>query len=86
LWQREVLRISQVVEISRITSKHQATIPADVRATLGVGAGDTLTWSIEEGQVVVRKARPLDLAFAAAASATLVEWGSEADEDAWRDL
>jgi AbrB family looped-hinge helix DNA binding protein len=74
------------METSRITSKHQATVPADVRAALGVRAGDTLAWEVRDGEARVRKARPIDVAFAAAVAATLDEWDSPEDEEAWRDL
>ncbi|MEG3085936.1 AbrB/MazE/SpoVT family DNA-binding domain-containing protein [Sphingomonas sp. PB4P5] len=74
------------MQTSRITSKHQATVPADVRAALGVGAGDTLAWEVRSGAVSVRKARTLDVAFAAATAATLDEWDSAEDDEAWRDL
>jgi len=74
------------METSRITTKYQATVPADVRAALGLKAGDTLAWDVREKIVTVRKARALDVAFAAAVSTTLEEWDSPEDEAAWRDL
>lgn len=74
------------METSRITSKHQATVPADVRAALGLKAGDSIAWEVIDGEARVRKARPIDRAFAAAVSTTLTEWGSDEDEDAWRAL
>jgi len=74
------------METSRLTSKHQATVPADVRAALGLRAGDTIAWDVVDGEARVRKARPIDWAFAGAVSETLTEWASEEDEEAWRDL
>ena len=74
------------METSKITSKHQATVPADVRAALGLKAGDSIAWEVVDGAARVRKARPLDLAFAAAVAGTLEEWDSEDDREAWRDL
>ncbi len=74
------------MEMSKITTKYQATVPADIRAALGLSAGDSLAWEVEDGEVRVRKAEPVDLAFAAAVSATLDEWMSDADEEAYRDL
>jgi antitoxin PrlF len=47
------------MEISRITSKYQATVPADVRAALGLGAGDRISWDIEEDGAKVRRAASL---------------------------
>ena len=74
------------METSRLTSKHQATVPADVRTALGLRAGDTIAWDVIDGEARVRKARPIDMAFAGAISATLTEWASDEDEEAWRDL
>ena len=74
------------METSKITSKHQATVPADVRAALGLKAGDSIAWDVVDGVARVRKARPLDLAFAAAVAGTLQEWDSAEDQEAWRDL
>ena len=71
---------------SKLTTKYQATIPAPVREVLKVEAGDTIAFEIDEGQIRLRKARPLDLEFARALEGTLSEWLSEADEEAFRDL
>lgn len=80
------------MEMSRITSKYQATVPADVRAALGVKAGDQLAWEVkDDGGVSVRRSEQnggedrwrhatlID-------SQTFGEWLSEEDEVAFRDL
>lgn len=75
------------METSKITSKHQATVPADVRATLGLQAGDTIQWDVEDGMVRVRKAEPVDWLFLKGVEANLAEeWMSPEDMEAWRDL
>ena len=75
------------MEISRLTSKYQATVPALVRKALELRAGDAVAWSVAaDGAVRIRKAEPVDAAFAGSVSSTLTEWGSRADEAAWRDL
>jgi antitoxin PrlF len=78
------------MEMSRLTSKYQATVPADVRAALGVKAGDQLTWEMEADGAKVRRveiapdhdrwknATLID-------SKTFGEWLSDEDEEAWRD-
>ncbi len=73
-------------ETARLTKKYQATIPAGVRRALGLDAGSTIAFEVENGQVRLRKATPLDLQFANAVSETLSEWNSEADEEAYGDL
>jgi antitoxin PrlF len=71
---------------SRLTSKYQATIPEPVRKALHLRAGDAIAFDLEDNQVRIRKARPVDLAFAQALEGTLNEWESAADEEAYRDL
>jgi bifunctional DNA-binding transcriptional regulator/antitoxin component of YhaV-PrlF toxin-antitoxin module len=71
---------------SKLTTKYQATIPEPVRKHLHVEAGDVIAFDIEGDVVRLRKAQPLDLAYAQALAGTLGEWDSEADEAAYRDL
>ena len=71
---------------SKLTLKYQATIPERVRAALGLRAGDSVAFDMDGDKVRVRKARPVDLAFAQAVEGTLQEWGTAADEKAFRDL
>ena len=75
------------MEMSRVTSKYQATVPADARAALGLKAGDQLGWEVEDdGGVRVRRLeeRPVDERWLHATlvdSRTFGEWLSEEDED-----
>jgi AbrB family looped-hinge helix DNA binding protein len=71
---------------SRLTEKYQATIPLAVRKHLRLGRGDTVVFEIERDRVFVRRALPIDLAYATAVSDTLAEWDSPNDDDAYRDL
>lgn len=71
---------------SKLTKKYQATIPEPVRRLLQLEAGDAVAFDIENNDVYIRKARPVDLAFAHGLEGTLNEWASEADEEAYRDL
>jgi antitoxin PrlF len=72
--------------LSRLTSKYQATIPRPVRERLGVGAGDSVAFVVDDDRVWVRRAEPLDREFARALSDTMGEWLSPADEEAYREL
>jgi len=74
------------VNLSRVTSKFQATIPRPVREALGIRAGDRVAYEVERGVVRLRRATPVDLAYAQAVSGTLTEWESKADDEAYRDL
>lgn len=73
-------------ETSRLTRKYQATIPAGVRKTLDLHAGEVVAFDIEGDKVRLRKAIPMDIEFAEALSDTLSEWASREDEEAYRDL
>ncbi len=73
-------------ETAKLTKKYQATIPARVRRALGLHAGEVIAFDIEDDDVHLRKATPLDLEFAGALSDTLSEWSSELDDEAYRDL
>lgn len=72
--------------ISKLTRKYQATIPAPVRDVLRLKAGDSIAFEIEDEQIRLRKARPIDLEFSGALEGTLDEWSRPEDEEAYRDL
>ncbi len=82
------LRMEAIMETvtSKLTKKYQATIPEPVRRLLHLEAGDAIAFDIEDENIHVRKARPLDLVFTQSLESTLAEWISEADEEAYRDL
>ena len=71
---------------SKLTSKYQATIPEPVRRVLHLNAGDAIAFDIDDNQIRLRKARPVDLVFSQALEGTLSEWQSDADEEAYHDL
>lgn len=68
---------------SKLTSKSQTTIPQPVRTALGLRPGDDVAYPIDDGQVVLTKARTVrgDDPFK-----TFEEWDSEADRQAHADL
>lgn len=75
------------MQFSKVTSKFQATVPSDVRAALGIKAGDTIAWDVKDGVATMRlMPRNLmgwnPLAFLAFSP----EWLSPEDEEAFRDL
>lgn len=72
--------------LAKLTSKYQATIPREVREALKLVKGDVIAFDVAGDQVRLRRAAPLDVAYAAAVAGTLGEWNSKADERAWRDL
>jgi len=73
--------------LSKLTSKYQTTVPAAVRAALGLRKGDTVALEIgEDGVVTMSKAVVLDLPFATALEPLLSEWDTADDEEAYRGL
>lgn len=71
---------------SKLTSKYQTTIPQEVRELLLLKKGDEVVFEIEDGQVVIRKATPLDIEYLSSVESTLSEWSSENDEEAYKNL
>jgi antitoxin PrlF len=72
---------------SKLTSKFQATIPQDVRATLKLKAGDQIIFEIiNDSKVIIKKATPKDIAYLKALESTLSEWDSKNDDEDYHDL
>jgi antitoxin PrlF len=72
---------------SRLSSKGQVTIPKNVRSALGLEPGDYVTYELSgSDMVMLRRVEPFDAAFHLAISESLEEWGSDDDDEAFRDL
>ncbi|AFZ37275.1 transcriptional regulator, AbrB family [Stanieria cyanosphaera PCC 7437] len=71
---------------SKVTQKYQATIPQVVREKLAIEKGDRVIFEIQDEKVVLKKLSPVDWEYLESVSATLSEWSSEADEEAYGDL
>ena len=71
---------------SRLSSKGQVTIPVEIRERLGLEPGDVVVYELEGERAILRRAEPFDIAFHAALSQTLEEWGSAEDDEAFREL
>lgn len=53
----------KIVAESSLTSKEQLTLPLSIRRHLGVKAGDSIVWGLDDqGQVIVEAGRPHTLA------------------------
>jgi antitoxin PrlF len=75
--------------VTRLTVKHQTTIPVEVRRVLGLKSGDQVEFSIEGTVVTLRKAEPRlpdDLAFRLAQAHAMRDWDTPEDDEAFRDL
>ena len=73
------------MDITKLTSKHQTTIPLNIRKFLGLSKGDAVTFKIEDEKVVLEKARGFDIEYLKALDGSLDEWHSEEDEETFKD-
>ncbi len=73
-------------QLSKLTSKFQATVPLIVRRKLGLKPGDAVVFEVERDAITVRRATALDREYAKAIEGTLTEWLSKEDEEAYRAL
>ncbi len=74
------------VTTSKLTVKHQATIPAPVRQKLGLKAGSRIGFVIRGNEVVLRRIDPLDAGFLSLASGNFSDWDAPEADEAFRDL
>lgn len=74
------------MEISKITSKGQVTIPHALRKAAHFEAGDKLVFELDGERVIVTKLKPAKGAYLGGVSLNLEEWLSDEDEKAWRNL
>lgn len=82
----DLFEIAKSKLTSKVTQKYQATIPQAVRKKLEIEKGDRVIFEIEDEKVVLKKLSTLDWEYLESISATLGEWSSEADEEAYSDL
>jgi len=74
------------MQISKITSKGQTTIPASIRKAAKFKNGDTLLFEMKEDYVMLKKITLPSDDYLKSISAMLNEWNSPEDEEAWREL
>ncbi len=74
------------MQVSRLSAEGQITIPQAIREVLKLEPGDLVAYEIQSGEVILRRADPFDAAFHASLSATLDEWDTPEDDEAFRDL
>jgi AbrB family looped-hinge helix DNA binding protein len=75
--------------VTRLTTKHQTTIPLAVRRALGLKAGDRVEFAIKGKTVLLRKARARlddEVAFALTRAHSMRDWDTKEDDEAFRDL
>ena len=74
------------MEIAKISARGQTTIPKRIRDEFGLNDSDVISFEVEDDHLIVRKVTRAQDDYLQGVSATLSEWASPEDEDAWRDL
>jgi AbrB family looped-hinge helix DNA binding protein len=72
--------------VSKLSTKGQITIPAELRKAIGIEPGDMVAYELQGKSVKLKRVEPFDAAYHAAVSKTLEEWNSPEDEEAFNDL
>lgn len=81
-WLSKVL----LMELARVGTRGQTTIPKRVRAAANLNVGDTLAFEVRADHLVVRKMPVAQDDYLHGLVRILGEWNSPEDEEAWRDL
>jgi antitoxin PrlF len=75
--------------VTRLTTKYQTTIPAEIRNKLGIGKGDFVEFVIEGKSVRLKKARRRlsdEDALRLAQMQAFGDWDTPEDDEAFRDI
>lgn len=73
------------MNLSKVTTKGQATIPLAIRNMLGISAGDVVGFVATEGRVLLTKLTQEDYAHYRLMDQTMSEWNSPEDEKHFRN-
>ena len=74
------------MDLARITSKGQMTIPRKIRLAAHLNEGDVVSFAVENDRIVFRKLPTARDAYLLGVQETMTEWNSAEDDEAWRDL
>ncbi len=74
------------VELAKVTSKGQTTIPKKIRQALGISRGDVLRFELHGDGATLSKVADGEEAYLKSLEGSMGEWVSEADEEAYGDL
>ncbi len=74
------------MKLAKVISKGRTTIPKAIRARRGIHEGDVLAVTADGNRIVMAKVEFLEQAYLQSLGATLGDWLSPADEEAYGDL
>jgi len=72
--------------ISKLSTKGQVTIPANIRKAIGIEPGDLISYELQGKSIKLKRIEPFDAAYHTSVSETLEEWNSPEDEEAFSNL
>lgn len=72
--------------VTKLTVKHQTTIPREVRKRLHLSGGDRVVFVMDGDQVILRRVNPSDAAFLKLAGDSFADWSDPEAERAFRDF
>lgn len=74
------------MELAKVTSRGQTTIPKRIREAIDLREGDVISFEVEGDHLIVHKLQPGRDEYLKGIGDGLSEWDSPEDEKAWRDL
>ncbi len=78
--------MAATVIFTKVTAKGQITIPAKVRAHLGVKPGEWVTFNIDGDRVTLKRIDKLDAGYLKLATESFCDWNTPEADEAFRDL
>ena len=76
-----------IMELARVTTKGQATIPKRIGEAANIGEGDVLAFDLDtNNRIIMRRIESTIDSELIALQETLSEWNLPEDDEAWRDL
>lgn len=76
----------QIMELAKITSRGQTTIPKRIREAFDLREGDVISFELEGDHLLVQKLLSGRDEYLQGIGGGLSEWDSPEDENVWRDL
>ena len=74
------------MKLAKVTRRGRTTIPKAIRTRCGIREGDVLDVTTDGNRIIMSKLESLEQAHLQSLEATLGEWLSPADEEAYGDL
>ena len=74
------------MKLTKVTSRGRTTIPKAIRTQCGIHEGDVLAVTLDGNRMVMTKVESLERRTLRSLDATMGEWLSPADEEAYVDL